>query len=170
MSDLIGKRLRKVLDEFGEELVLSVRAELMSKGKVATGHLIDSLKYQISEQDDEVQVLLYYADYFPFVDQGRQPTKNGGSGELRSKIEDWIRVKGIVPKPDSKGKLPTIKQLSFLISRKIHNEGFKGTPILENVINALYLKYQYRIQEALEDDYSELVLTKVEYLLGRLFE
>lgn len=167
---LIGKRLKAVLDEFGTELVNLYRTELIKANRVASGNLINSLRYEIVENEDEVQVLLYYIDYGYYVDQGRQPTKNGGSGELMSKIEDWIRVKGIVPRQNRDGTLPTIKQLSFLISRKIHEHGYQSTPILGDIVNALYLKYQYRIQEALEDDMSELVLTKVEYLLGRLFE
>lgn len=170
MSDLIRGHLKAVLEDFGDTLVKRYKEALINANKVASGNLINSLKYEIVEEDDEVKILLYYADYGYYVDQGRFPTKNSGSGELQRKIEDWIRVKGITPRPDSKGKLPTIKQLSFLISRKIHQEGYKSTPILADLVESLYILYQHKIQEAVEDDYSELVLTKVEYLLGNLFK
>ena len=45
---------------------------------------------------------------------------------MRKAILDWIKVKPVTPRPDKHGRIPTLKQLAFLIARKIYDEG-RGT-------------------------------------------
>jgi hypothetical protein len=52
-----------------------------------------------------------------------------------SAIEKWIEVKPIIP--DSRiGKVPTTKQLAFLIARSSGEKGTKGTHALDNTIRS----------------------------------
>lgn len=167
---MIGSNLRAVLEQYGESVVNSYREEMIRQNKVASGNLINSLKYDIIEEDNQINVMLYMADYGDIVEEGRRPTQNGGSGELQRKIEDWIVQKHIIPRPNRNGTLPTIKQLSFLISRKIHKEGYKSTPMLGGVIDSVYLSFKDRINEAIEKDISEYIQVNIDRTIGNLFK
>ena len=59
-------------------------------------------------------------------------------------------VKPVLPTPTKNGKLPTIDQLTFLISRKIAREGIEPRMFLTNTIEELDLK-------PLEDAITELL-------------
>jgi len=95
------------------------------------------------------RIVLMLPDYYSYTDTGRQPTSKNGSGIVRKKLQGsngWIANKGLIGGSGKtitgtyKLKDGTIKtytrkltaaqwnkQLSFLIARKIHQKGFKGT-------------------------------------------
>ena len=68
-------------------------------------------------------------DYWKYVEYGRRP----GKRPPIDAIEQWIRVKPIIPDPIN-GRVPTTKQLAFLISRKIGMEGTKAQRPLEKAV------------------------------------
>lgn len=49
-------------------------------------------------------------------------------------IEDWVRLKPVDKYPLPNGKLPTDKQVAFLVGRKIAVEGTTGDHLLEEAI------------------------------------
>ena len=64
------------------------------------------------------------------VDEGRAPSKGGSRpGKLQAKIRNWVKTKGI--RFDGISQESTI----YLITRKIHREGYKGTGFKSKVIN-----------------------------------
>ena len=56
------------------------------------------------------------------------------------------------------GKLPTEKQLAYLIGRKISEEGTEGTHDLANAQETIRREFENKIQEAIKADYNEEVL------------
>ena len=62
--------------------------------------------------------------YIQYLGLGRDKTKNDGDGSVREAIDNWVDSKGIKPKPIN-GILPTIDQLKYLITRKIHRDGYE---------------------------------------------
>ena len=93
------------------------------------------------------------ADYWQYVENGR---KSGKFPPL-DKILDWIRVKQILP-TEINGKLPTERQLAYLIGRKISEEGTEGTHDLANSQETIRREFENKIQEAIKADYNEEVL------------
>jgi hypothetical protein len=69
-----------------------------------------------------------------------------------SAIEGWIRAKRIVPRRDDQGRLPTEKQLAFLIARKIDEEGTERTGIYEKANALTYNEWNRLIDEAIAMD------------------
>ena len=67
-------------------------------------------------------------------------------------MKNWIRVKRIAPRRDDQGRLPTEKQLSYLISRKISEEGTKGTGIYEKANALTYQEWNAEIDKAIQKD------------------
>lgn len=73
-------------------------------------------------------------------------------------IRGWVERKGIKPRADSNGKLPTIGQLSFLIARKISRVGtpshiqFYSEPA-EQIINM----FQTQLEQAFAEDFMDMM-------------
>ena len=68
------------------------------------------------------------------------------------KIEDWIKRRKIAPYPTKDGRVPTRKQLSFLIARKIAREGFEGSGFLEKSLKEQEEYWEERISDAIYQD------------------
>ena len=58
----------------------------------------------------------------------------------------------MVPRPDKNGRIPTTKQLAYLIGRKISEVGTKGTHGLKETSDALLGFYEQQSAEALGRD------------------
>ena len=102
-------------------------------------------------------------EYWKWIEGGRPPTENDGNGELRRAIKQWIRVKGIIPRPLEDGKLPTENQLAYLISRKIHTLGYEGTGLLQKSIDDNE-EFMERIENAMLEDVA-LFAEKIIFLI-----
>lgn len=149
--------LFRILDEYRNEFVQVLKQRLEQAGRKASGNLLNSIDTNIKTNGSEIAVYLISLDYLKQTTDGRPPTRNSGDGTVQKKIFEWIQQKNILPRPmqDKNGKtyLPTQKQLSFLIARKIHKEGFTGDKILDSVIQEINNKYTSLLNKALEDDY-----------------
>lgn len=69
-----------------------------------------------------------------------------------STIEKWIEVKPVLPRPMANGKLPTNKQLAYLIARKISIDGIAPRPLLQQSVDEVWRSMQEFIAEALAKD------------------
>ena len=74
------------------------------------------------------------------------------------KIREWIKVKPVLPRPGRNGKLPSTKQLAYLIGRKISKVGTKPTKIIDRTINDFDLinKLVSHLEQELAKELSEL--------------
>ena len=86
--------------------------------------------------------------YWKYANYGRGP----GKFPPFDKIEDWIIRRKITPYPTRSGKTPTRRQLTYLISRKIAREGFKGSGFLEKSLEEQQDYWEDRIKEAISKD------------------
>lgn len=73
----------------------------------------------------------------------------------RQAIADWINAKGIIPKGDGNGKLPTVDQLSFLIARKIGRDGLPASNTLEKILDGMEKHIEDKLTNALRADVEE---------------
>lgn len=151
--------LDQILNNYCNELVTELRAQLEKNDRKASGNLINTLHANIVKTEDEASVVLHSEDYFKYINEGRQPTKSSSSTDkpLQERILQWIKEKNIVPQ-ERNGILPTEKQLAYLITRKIHNEGYKGdNKVYSQAIERLNRKYEPLIQQALDKDLEKYV-------------
>lgn len=147
--------IERVIEDYMEEFKKVYINTLTTHNRKATGNLINSIKTFVKKGDKTYEVWLDVADYYYYVDKGRK----AGKFPPPKKILQWIKAKPILPRPDSNGKLPTEKQLAFLIGRKIAREGWKGTNDLAHTLEEVNSKYLPLLQEALESDWYEYSLT-----------
>lgn len=164
--------LRAVLENFATYFQNKLQENMMKNGSNASGKLVNSFRTEVKIGEDTYEVGINLEDYWYYVNNGRGPTKGGGNGSLQAKIEEWIKVKRIVPhvgtiktgKQTGKKYLPTVKQLAFLITRKIHREGYKGTHFFDDAKADSMAYFQESIEYAIREDVESWVLSKVQDL------
>ena len=147
--------LRAVLERFAVELENEYKSNLKKNNRIATGTLYNTAKCEVVK--GEYLVVFHLQDYWKWVEGGRDKTKNGGNGSLRRNLLNWIEVKHILPKPQN-GKLPTPQQLAYLISRKIHKQGYKGTQDLSKATDTIYDRFQQEIYDAIDKDFDSAII------------
>lgn len=163
MDELIKyDNLRAVLERFAVALKEEYKSNLIKNDRVASGKLINTLNYEVKDKNGTYTVSLKLQDYWRWIEGGRPPTQNGGNGDLRRAILEWIKIKPVLPTP-IKGKLPTPEQLAYLISRKIHREGYKGTNDLRKATDTVWDRFVYEVYEAIDRDFNSALIKIFKY-------
>lgn len=156
--------LEELLIQYSQEVEKALKDELQNNGRVASGKLLNSISTKINYLGDSITVTLYAEDYLKWLNDGRKPSNGEGNGSLKEDILKWIKIKHIVPR-ENKGKVPTEKQLAYLIARKIHREGYKGdNQAYSNTVEEINAKYEPLIQECLKemfDNYATAMFNKI---------
>ena len=134
-QDLI--ETRRVLESWGDDVLSSMRNILSTNGKIASGNLISSLKYEITFNGTNLDIEFQMPEYGEFVDRGRKP----GKMPPISSIQQWTQIKGIPQKA------------AFPIAKKIAKEGIKATPFFETSINGEQERLLSYLEMAFTKDY-----------------
>ena len=149
MNDLINfTELQQVLQDYAKEAEEIYKYQISLGGKNASRKLTDTIKSNIMVGDQAYEVSLTLQEYWKYVESGRAP----GKFPPVKALLDWISVKPVIPRPDDHGRIPTPNQLSFLIGRKIKEEGIKPFPALETTKEELDKIYHERLSAALGHD------------------
>ena len=117
----------KAEQEWAQEVVTNARSILIRNNKVATGRLVNSIRYTVNPQGD---IIFLYSEDGKWVSQGR---RKGARFPPPAPISRWIRAKGIQGR-DKKGRFISNKSLTFLISRAIARDGIKPLPFMKMAV------------------------------------
>lgn len=165
MEDIKWTRLTEVLNEFADAFIQNARNNLDANQSNASYNLYNSFEKVIEVGEDYFKVSISLADYWQYLENGRGP----GKFPPVDKIKEWIEVKPVNPTPLSNGKTPSVEQLSFLISRKIANEGTEGKPFFEPAKEQTIREFEDKINQAIEEDVSNFILELVEKEMRDIF-
>ena len=152
--------LQHILEEYAAEFAALYTSTLEDEGFKVTGKLINSITTNVKKGDTYYLVTFSAADYWKFVENGRK----AGKMPPITPIMEWIEAKKILPRPNANGKLPTTKQLAFMIARSIGENGtikrfnYDGSHIVAKTVEELNEKYEPLIEKALADDFEHYVL------------
>lgn len=139
----MGKDLKKGLEQFGELAAKFMKETLSSKGKDATGFLMNNIEVSISEKNDVQDISIEMPDYGQYVDSGRKP---GGKFPPPQAIKDWIKDKPIRLRGIS------IDSAAYLIGKKISEKGIEPTPFIEQSIDRAFEQGEDIVLEAVEKE------------------
>ena len=142
--------LLRVLQDLAKDIETNYKEHLEQHDRVASGDLLRSIHTEIEVKGTTYAVVLNLADYWKFVEEDTKP-----HWPPKDAIDRWIFIKPVVPRGGTKP--PTPEQLSFLIRRKIAEDGTEGTHDLRDTKNAVLPMYEERILEALERDTIEYI-------------
>ena len=167
MMDIKWTNLERVLIQFADRFIEIARDNLRNNNTNASWELDQSLEKIVEIGEDSFSVKISMADYWYYVENGRGPGKFPPPPAIRS----WIEVKPVTPYPDSQGRIPTVDQLTFLISRKISREGTSAQPFFEPAKEQAIREFSQAIDDAIAADIDayieEAVLRMLEKTLGK---
>ncbi len=101
------------LDIIGEYIVKQLVTVLDEQGHRNTGKLQDTMRHEVKSVGGGFQIVIYAEDYGKYVDKGIPAGVWVNVGALRK----WVEQKGIATGDRE------VKQVAFLIGRKIFQEG-----------------------------------------------
>lgn len=144
------EKLTQVLNDFGKFLVEEYKDNLILNDKNASDELYNSVSYIVETPANGIyNVNLSLLDYWKYIENGRRA---GSKMPPISAIERWIEVKPVLPTAMSNGKLPTTKQLAYLIARSISINGIRPQPLLQQSVDSVINVMMEFIEEAIQED------------------
>ena len=132
MSEKENTNIERVLYALGDQIIDIYRRKLVDGKTNASGLLGNSLSCIVQMEDGVYDLYISLQDYWKYVEYGRQP----GKFPPMDAIKQWIQVKPIIPDART-GKIPTIDELTFLISRSIARSGIPAKNYLGSAIEGL---------------------------------
>jgi hypothetical protein len=156
MEQLIDlAELQKVLQDLANDIRDNYKEHLQFNDRytergVPSGYsqrLIDSVKTQVVVGDRAWEITMTLNDYWKYVENDTNP-----HFPPVSKILEWVNIKPVLPRPDSRGRIPSPRSLAFLIGRSISVHGTKGSHDLEKVKDGVIPMYKEKIAAALGHD------------------
>ena len=147
--------IEQILYNVALDVASDYQDELKKFGKIATGELYD-VKAEVNVNGGTYTISLILQDYWKYVEQGRQPGKFPNVG----KLQEWIKVKAIIPRPMKDGKFPTEKQLTFMIGNSIKEKGIQPKPALANALkkNETHLnKIKEAVSKSLDKEIKQML-------------
>lgn len=144
--------VRRVLEEFGVAVRNLYQDNLVRSDALATGALLNTAESRVVVDGREFLVQLTLQDYWKYLEHGTPPHWPPTSALLR-----WIRVKPVIPRSDSRGRIPSERSLAYLIGRKIAREGTEGRHNLRDALQRVNAEFAGRLEEALRQDVGKWV-------------
>lgn len=143
-------RLAAALQGYAEALKEAYRQNLIQSDRLASEQLLNSVDCEVRQDGTAIVVSVAVLDYWKYVEYDTRPHWPPPDALLR-----WIRVKPVLPRPMKDGRLPSERQLAYLIGRKISQVGTKGSHDLGNALSAMQREWEQKIAEAAAADIVE---------------
>lgn len=152
------KHTMKALNDFGQKIVDNYRAELEACN-YQDGQLYRTLSYSVKMGNNSSWLIsISLEEYWKYIEYGRRP----GKMPPVSAIENWIKVKQIIPHEmtlkGGKTVIPSVKQLSFLIARSIGQRGIQPRPFFKQSFEEAKRDFLHIIEEAVLADIKESLI------------
>lgn len=151
--------LKEVLDEYAAQAAEIYKYQIALGAHNASRELVDNVKAQVNVDGTAWEVSLTLKEYWKYLEGGSKGTESSPAGAVYPAhrppawaLEKWINVKPVLPRPLPSGKLPSPKQLSYMISRSIEKRGIEPFPALQTTIDELNEMYKDKFVLALSQD------------------
>lgn len=122
-------QLDKIKD-IAEGVVEQYRQVLDSENINASHTLSNTATVMVELNGTKLSISLMLQPYWKYIEHGRR----AGKFPPIDNIEQWIRVKPVIPDART-GRIPTTRQLAFLIARKIATQGIEPKSALNRAMH-----------------------------------
>lgn len=152
MAEIQLNKLAAVVQEYASEFQRITKQKLIDGDKVASGALLASIKTRVELNGNVYTVWLDSKDYLKYVDKGTKPHFPPSEPILK-----WVREKKSIQTREKTGNknMPTEKQVTYLVQRKIGREGTKETKIVATTVEELNAQYITKMENALLEDVTD---------------
>ena len=146
-------RTEALLNSFAQTIVNRYREHI---SEYASGKLYKTIDYTITSKSDSYLVTINLEEYWKFIENGRRA---GAKIPPVSAIENWIKVRKIIPRPvtlkSGKTRVPTVKQLAYVIARSIARNGIAPRQFMRESIEDTLSDFQSKLSAAVRKDVIE---------------
>lgn len=167
---LTYKETTKVLNSFSKAVVNAAKRNLKKKKHNVTSSLYKSIKGRINKRKrTSIMTLEFFMNkYGKFLDKGVKGTKsnyienksspysfNKNKKSIGSKnIESWVKKRNLRFRNKKSGRFErgTVKSLTFLIARSIHEKGIKRSMFFTKALSVRYKLLPKKIATSLATD------------------
>jgi len=137
LSETFDRSFKDELNELGERLVGRMQEYLRREGKEASGELIRSLEYEVTE--DNRLLFRATADHAIYVHEGTR-----GHWPPKGALRDWVQTVGFAPGL-------SIESRDYL-ARKAVSEGSKATPFIQEPLEQAATEMARNVQTRVLQD------------------
>ena len=148
-------RTIEVLGQLADDVRAGYITQLEKHGhptKYGKDRLSDTITTEVSVDGKTFTASLNMNYYWQYLEEGTRP-----HWPPTSAILNWVEIKPVIPRPDGNGRIPSPKQLAFLISRKIAKHGTEGSHDFQTTRDAILPMYYEKIEQALAEDIGDYV-------------
>lgn len=163
MELITFNNLMPVLEDYGMKVRNLYQDNLIERDGIASGKLLNTVEFQVSQNGMEFEVSLTLQDYWKYLEYGTKP-----HWPPVSKLLEWVRIKPVIPRPDAEGRIPTPESLAYLIGRKIAKFGTRGREALKDAIDEVNAEYADKLILALVADTEDYIAKAIVGLQGSL--
>ena len=164
----------KALSKFGKDVIIKAATYLQTRKRgYDTGKLMKSLDYDLGVAANSISLKIRMEEYGLAINEGRGKS-SGGSGVLFPKILEWVKRKGLRPR-NSKGQFQAWKNkeqqqrgIAYVVTRKIHRFGYKGTKFLDDAFAQSYKKLPKKIEKAFALDLENFLNFTIDEINGNI--
>lgn len=164
MELLSLNNLQAALEEYAQKAQELYKLQLSLGGKNASHALADSVTAYVATDAGAYEVRVSLLDYWKYIEGGSQGTESSPLGAVYPAhfppprvLERWIEVKPVIPRPGKNGKIPTPRQLSWMIARSIQRRGIEPFPAMATTIEELNRQYKDVLGVALAKDVTSYI-------------
>lgn len=144
----------KAFEEIGQLLVDEIKAQIQKANKIASGSLLESIRYVVNPKDGSIEIDILGEPYLLYVDKGRRP----GLRMIPTKpIEDWLDKKNIKV-------IGNKKSVAFAISKSIQIKGIPATNIIQKAINNIMLQVKIILVEGFGKDLAQEIVQSLKQI------
>ena len=163
---------KKALSKFGKDVIIKAATYLQTRKRgYDTGKLMKSLDYDLGVAANSISLKIRMEDYGLAINEGRGKS-GGGSGVLYPKILEWVKRKGLRPR-NSKGqyeawrnKAQQQRGIAYVVTRKIHRFGYKGTGFFDDAFAQSYKKLPKKLTQAFALDLENFLNFTIDEING----
>ena len=163
---------QKALSKFGKDVIIKAATYLQTRKRgYDTGRLMKSLDYDLGVAANSISLKIRMEDYGLAINEGRGKS-GGGSGVLYPKILEWVKRKGLRPR-NSKGqyeawrnKAQQQRGIAYVVTRKIHRFGYKGTNFFDDAFAQSYKKLPKALTKAFALDLENFLNFTIDEING----
>lgn len=151
--------LEAALQEYAAKAQEIYKKNLALGRKNASYDLANSVNAYVETGGRAFEVRVSLLEYWKYVEGGSKGTESSPAGAVYAAhfpppriLEQWISVKPVIPRPGANGKIPTPRQLSWMIARSIEKRGIEPFPAMAATIEELNREYKDVFAVALSRD------------------
>ena len=147
--------INRELEVIGKYMISQIRREMTTKNINASSSLYKSLNHNV----DNGELTITSLDYGGVIlGDGSKPTNKKPSEEMVTRITRWMSSRGMSALARGRGgrfrkQTPNTKRMAaYNISRRILENGIKGSRIIQSAVNKLEKRIEKGIVEAYKAD------------------